>query len=48
MKALDAEIKATIVFERDAVRYFLLYATNGGQSGNTDFDKLKYAPENVV
>lgn len=45
---LDAEIRAMTAAERNVLRDFLLYAKNGGQSGDTDFDELKLAAENAV
>ena len=45
---LDAEIRAMTASERCALRDFLLYAKNGGQSGDTGFDDLKLAAENAV
>jgi hypothetical protein len=45
---LDTEIRAMTASERCALRDFLLYAKNGGQSGDTGFDELKLAAENAV
>ena len=45
---LGREIKVMTQLERNALRDFLLYAKNGGQSGGAEFDELKLAAENAV
>jgi hypothetical protein len=45
---LGREIKVMTQLERNALRDFLLYAKNGGQSGNKQFDNLKHEAEIAV
>ena len=45
---LGREIKVMTQLERNALRDFLVYAKNGGQCGNNQFDDLKHKAEKAV
>lgn len=45
---LDAEIRVMTAPERNALREFLMFVKDSGQSGDEEFSALKLAADNAV